>query len=309
MDLEFIILLMKLSYIYNFTSNERKITSETEAKMTSIAVYSDYTIIALVKRYLYVFDHEGNFLLEQDLSDILSRGEYFVLIAREKNGNSYDYFIIFSILNEDEDAESFLAIKYCAFSTSESIINPLNEFNKYAMDSNDGLTFIIKDTLSCELMTILDESLQLTEYLACFALVIEGAGGTSLGVIIHKLIFTDEVLDLKLPYMGVLIQGVQTSAIKSVHRAGENDVIICYINNNDNSGNCVNYEIQSHQFRNESPNLSSCKTALNGMEAYYFDDISSYMVICSDSSTPKRFHALYLYQNSSSIIDYEHSGT
>ena len=105
-----------ISYIHNFTSNERKITSETEAEMTSVAAYSDFTIIALVKKYLYVFNYEGNYLFDQDLNDILINGEYFDLIPEKIDSNSYYYYISYYFLTDENKGS--LAIKYCSFSTS-----------------------------------------------------------------------------------------------------------------------------------------------------------------------------------------------
>ena len=78
---------------YNFTSNDRKINSQAEAELTSISQFDGGILIALIKKYLYAFDNNGNFLADQDLNDKLINGEYYFLFA----GNIYYpnfYYII-----------------------------------------------------------------------------------------------------------------------------------------------------------------------------------------------------------------------
>ena len=274
-----------LSYIHNFTSNERKIISETEAEMTSIAVYSDDTIIALVKKYLYVFNYEGNYLLEQDLNDILIGGVYFDLIATKKEGNSYYYFISYCFLTDENKGS--LAINYCFFSTTESITNPLSSFSFLPPKSDGDESKITKNGLSCVIMTFSDGTMNCNECLTCFYLIDNGSSGNDLGVTTFGI--NDDYIMNKIDRSyksSPFVKNIRSSAIKLAHKAGESMVLICYTYY-DNSVKCVRYKINDHQFSSEFPFSTPCKTGLNGMEAYYFDDSSSYMIICSDSSTPK----------------------
>ena len=78
---------------YDFTPDSRKITLSSEAALTSIAEFSDGTIIALVKKYLYIFDSAGEFKKEQDLTNILVNGIYYDLIAYKYDSNRYYYII------------------------------------------------------------------------------------------------------------------------------------------------------------------------------------------------------------------------
>ena len=186
----------------------------------------------------------------------------------------------------DENKGS-LAIKYCFFSTTESITNPLSSFSFLPPKSDGDESKITKNGLSCVIMTFSDGTMNCNECLTCFYLIDNGSSGNDLGVTTFGI--NDDYIMNKIDRSyksSPFVKNIRSSAIKLAHKTGESMVLICYTYD-DNSVKCVRYEINEHRFSSQFPFPNSCKTGLNGMEAYYFDDSSSYMVICSDSSTPK----------------------
>ena len=107
---------------YNFSSDDRKITLAYEAEDTAIANFDDNTIIVLVKGYLYVFDCEGNFLFEQDLTNIIN-GKSFNLFDFGIKDNTYYYVIAYY-------ESDYINIKYLSFSTDDPFLN-INIISQY----------------------------------------------------------------------------------------------------------------------------------------------------------------------------------
>ena len=269
---------------YDFPSDDRKITSATEAELTAIAKYPDNTFIVLVKKYLYVFDYEGNFALEQDLNEILVNGYYFNLIAHNSL-NSYYYYII-AYYSSTEDTGP-ITIKYCYFSllSGQSITNPLGETNHKPL--KDGYeTEVAKYGISCQIMTRLGE-----DYLACFFQISDppSIGATTFVIDGYSISRTD--------IEEIYITNSQSSIIKSAVPSNRAKALICYTKDDNNDGKCVTYNVGGNEFTSEIQYFSTCNNGINGMEVYYFWEISNYMFICSDSSIPKGFHVVKFDDN------------
>ena len=145
---------------YDFTSNEAKINSETETELVSLAQYQDGTIIALVKNILYVFDIQGDYILEQNLNEYLVNAKYYSLITYKHDSSSSYYYYIVSFFDNRE-----ISIKYFSFSTDRTLTvsNPIASLRYKPLNSQQQESEILEYGLSCEIM-IKDGN----EVLTCF---------------------------------------------------------------------------------------------------------------------------------------------
>ena len=265
---------------YNFTSNDRKITSQAEAELTSISQFDGGIIIALIKKYLYAFDTEGNFLADQDLNDKLLNGEYYNLFAGYITYPNYYYIISYY---DSNDATGPLSINYFCFSAERAIDNPVSSISYLPLDSEGLEHGIVKNTVRCVKMFGVAE----TEHvLTCFYQINDP---TSLGVTSFKITeeSIEEITDKK-----AFVANSGASVVKISSDKEANNILACYTNDDNHSANCVTYNLNNNEFTSEVQFFSSCKEGLSGMEVYYFSGNSKYMLICSDYSLNKAFHVI-----------------
>ena len=282
---------------YDFTPDERKITSLSEAALTSIAEFSDGTTIALVKKYLYIFDSAGELKKEQNLNSILINGIYYDLIAYKIDSNKYYYIISYY---DSTSTSGPFSIKYCSFSfdSSLSITNPLSEitYTPKHPDFVDG-TGIQSCGLSCEIM---DRNNQ--DVLTCFYQINYpyNIGVTSFDV--------GENSITKIEMEEVFSSNNQASIIKSAISSDKKTAFICYTKYN-TDGICLRYNIDSNTFTNEIQYFSTCRDSSNYMNVYYFKDKNEYIFTCVDQSNIKGFNVVKFNSNFEQISTINPSST
>ena len=281
---------------YDFPSDDRKITSTYEAQNTAIANFADddnpnYPIIVLVKGYLYVFNYEGNFLFEQDLTSIITSGKSFNLIDFGNRDNTYYYVIAYY-------NGGYINIKYLSFSTEDSSLQTIAEITFSPTDSNGYSTSIAPYGLSCEKMNLDDEYV-----ITCFYQIVDTDDSPISIRASYFKFYENEIVEDTPEYGGFVEISESISIIKSA--TDDRRALICYTNDDETLGNCVGYNIEDNSFTSEVQYFSSCKSGYNGMEVYYFSNGSEYMFICSDSSEPKGFHSVLLSSDDFSNDEYE----
>ena len=287
---------------YNFPSDDRKITSLDEAALTSIAEFSDGIIIALAKKYLYIFNSEGVFQKEEDLTSILVNGFYYDLIAYKIESN--DYYYIVSYYDSTGDNGPF-SIKYCKFSTDSttSISNPIYQITYTPINSNGNESGIQKCGLSCEIMNRNNK-----DVLTCFYQINEPP---TLGV--DSFDITDNPIT-KIDMDKIYSSNNQVSIIKSAISPDKKTAFICYTRYN-TFGKCLQYNIDNNVFTEEIQYFTTCRDTPNYMNVYYFQKKNEYMFICTDQDNIKGFNVVKFNSNFEQIseinpqtTDYSYNG-
>jgi hypothetical protein len=277
---------------YDFTPDSRKITLSSEAALTSIAEFSDGTIIALVKKYLYIFDSAGEFKKEQDLTNILVNGIYYDLIAHKYDSNKYYYIISYY---DSTQGMGPYSIKYCSFSfdSTLTIINPLYELSESPKlptepEENRGIQSC---GLSCEIMNRNDQ-----DVLTCFYQV---HYPPNLGVSSFDI---GETSFTKIEMEGVFSPNQQVSMIKSAISPDKKTAFICYTRYA-SEGKCLQYNIDNNAFTEETQYFSTCRDSANYMEVYYFKEKEEYMFMCVDGVNQKGFNVVKFNSDFEQISD------
>ena len=277
---------------HDFTSDSRKITSSEQAALTSIAEFSDGTIIALVKKYLYIFDSAGEFKKEQDLTNILVNGIYYDLIAYKYDSNKYYYIISYY---DSAGGQGPFSIKYCSFSfdSTLTIINPLYELSESPKlpTEADGNRGIQSCGLSCEIMNRNGQ-----DVLTCFYQI---NYPPNLGVSSFNI---GETSFTKIEMEEVFSPNQQVSMIKSAVSPDKKTAFICYTRYV-YEGKCLQYNIDNNAFTEETQYFSSCRNTANYMEVYYFKEKEEYMFICVDQGNQKGLNVVKFNSNFVQISD------
>ena len=254
---------------YDFTSNEAKINSEAETELVSLAQYQDGTIIALVKNILYVFNIQGNYILEQNLNEYLSNAKYYSLIAYKHDSSSSFYYYIVSFFDNRN-----ITIKYFSFSKDRTLTvrNPITFLTYKPLNSQGGKTEILEYGLSCEIM-IKDGN----EVLTCFYQL---SYPNELGVSSY-LISNENITEINLDK--IFSSNNQSSIIKSVVSSDKKKSLICYTQYYTYSV-CLQYDIDSNTFTPEIQYFNKCKGMATGIYVYYFQSKNKYMFICHNNA-------------------------
>ena len=272
-----------LKNFYDFDSNLRLITTEEEAEQVSIAQFSNGIIIALVRKFLYIFDINCNYILEQNLRNILINGWHYDLIAY-KYDSSFYYYII-SYYDSSEDKGPF-SIKYFSFALDEDIIieNPLAEITYLPINSEGQQSEISKYGLSCQIMLKNED-----EFLTCFyQLNHPYEFGVTSFIIEDTSIFKAIIPEVYIP-------NNQSSIIKAVTSPDKKKALICYTKNSDYA-KCLQYDITLNQFSNERLFFNSdIRGSYLGIQVYYIKEKNEYMFVSSDDL--KGFKVVYFDSN------------
>ena len=262
--------LQNLKNHYDFTSEDRKIATVVEAELTSIAQFSDGIIIALVKKYLYIFDQDLNYKKEQDLTSILLNGIYYNLIAYKIQSSLYYYIVSYY---DSADGTGPFSIKYLSFSIDSTVSSTDTLIQKtYCPKKADGQDALLeKSGLSCQIMNKDDQ-----DVLTCFyQLNDEPAIGVTSFEITETSI--NEISMVK-----VLRSNDRASAIKSALSPDKKVALICYTKYT-SYGSCLQYDITLNSFSDETHFFTDVKYGSTGMNVYYFQEKNEYIFICGNN--------------------------
>ena len=262
--------LKNLKNHYDFTSDDRKITTIEEAELTSIAQFSDGIIIALVKKYLYILDQDLNYKKEQDLTSILLNGIYYNLIAYKIQSSLYYYIV--SYYDSTEGTGPF-SIKYLSFSIDSTVSSTDTLIQKTFCPKKDdgGDDLLEKSGLSCQIMNKDDQ-----DVLTCFYQLNEEP---AIGVTSFEI--TESSIN-EINMEKVLSSNNKASAIKSALSPDKKVALICYTQYT-SYGSCLQYNINSNSFSTETHFFSNIKYGSIGMNVYYFQEKNEYMFICGNN--------------------------
>jgi len=274
-------------------NSAQQITSSSDAETISIAQFStenenNNIILSLVKKNIFIFSTEGEYLFEKDLSGNL-QGTYYSLIAHKYNNIYYNYIISFF-------SEGFININYYNLSlianqttlTTSIKFKPINSLNVNELIMYYGL--------SCNIMI----SSENKEVLSCFY---QSTNPAEIGVNSFE-ISENEIINLE--NLRAYISHNRAQVIKSAVSEDKKKALICFAEGY-TEGGCVNYNIELNQFSGLQIYFNQCRGNAIGTNAYYFKDTNEFMFICCNNQ--KGFKMVTFNENFEENIEGENSLT
>ena len=283
-------------------NSDQQITSSSDAETISIAQFSTESennniILSLVKKNIFIFSSEGEYLFEKDLSDNL-QGTYYSLIAHKYNNIYYNYIISFF-------SEGFININYYNLSlvanqtalTTSIKFKPINSLNVNELIMYYGL--------SCNIMI----SSENKEVLSCFY---QSTNPAEIGVNSFE-ISENEITNLE--NLRAYISHDRAQVIKSAVSEDKKKALICFAEGY-TEGGCVNYNIELNQFSGLQIYFNQCRGNAIGTNAYYFKDTNEFMFICCNNQKGfkmvtfnENFEENIEGENSLTVANYQYGGT
>ena len=247
---------------YNFTE---EITEREKFKFVTMSQYSNEDggeIIVLYENKFYLFSSSGDNIIDSDINIPEQKEKYYTLVPY-KNNSEYNFII--SYLDKNQ---KFNIIIY-NINKSEKSINPKINVN-ISLPIQSGLSSdITTNWLSCHFMN----SDKYGKVLTCFYMINNGFSLCSFNIdelsIIDGLskIFNDEIWP---------------SFIQSDVSEDKTKALICFLDETNNNGYCINYNINKHEISNLVKYANSCYKDLFGLKVYYSKKNKEFIFSCFD---------------------------
>ena len=250
---------------YNFTE---EITDREKFKFVTMSQYSNEDggeIIVLYENKFYLFNSSGDNIIDSDINIPQQKEKYYTLIPYK---NNLEYNFIISFLDQNQK----LNISIYNINFSEKSINLKVNANISLPIQSELTSEVFTNWLSCHIMS----SDIYEKVLTCFYMINNGFSLCSFNIdklsIIYNLsrLFNDEI---------------RPNYIQSDISEDKTKALICFLDETNNDGYCINYNINKHEISNLVKYANSCYKDLFGLKVYYSKKAKEFIFSCYDYKT------------------------
>ena len=268
-------------------SPEDKLYAVDEAKLVSIKQFTKYDyienkdlnnefkiILVFIKKKLYLFSPEGEYLTNYTLTDTKFDGKIYDLIPFKVEGKSdgsitqciYHFVIVF-INSENKECVFYYKLQYSNFQflyVNLGCFSPKNSLNTEFS--------VFKDAISCQ-FTYTSKLV----FTCLLTLSPDHQIATALHNPENAFLPLDEISRVNQTFNEI-------STIKSSIGSDKTKILYCFVETS-KKGTCLIYDAALNQFANYNNYLEDCKTDYLGLQVFYSTESNNFLIACSEENS------------------------
>ena len=270
---------------YNFTT---EITEKDDFKFVTMSQYSDEeggAIIALYKNKFYFFSSSGDNIIDCDINIEQQKEKYYTLVPYV---NNTEHIFINCYLDQNDKLNIYI---YNINSTQKSIYLKMNASLSLPEPPGKSKNVLTTNWLSCNIM----ESNKYGKVLTCFYMIKN---------VFSLCSFNIDELSIIADLSELFNEEVSPNFIKSEISEDKTNALICYLDQAENNGYCINYNINEHKISKEVKYINSCLRDYFSSKIFYSKKTKQFIFACYNYMTNFTFIKFdeYFISNEASSI-------